>query len=231
MDYKDYYKILNVNRNADLKEIKQVYRKLAMQYHPDRNPGNKAAEEKFKEINEAYQVLSDPSKRARYDQLGESYTHWQQSGGSPGNFNWSDWLSQQPQGARRVDVDNLNDLFGGGFSDFFSSIFGGADMGTEPGAGGRRGRRSAPANYQQEVAITFQEAYHGATRTLQIGDRRLEVKIPAGARTGTKVRVPGAVQSQAGGQNADLYLVISVAKDDRFERDGDNLVTEVSIDL
>jgi curved DNA-binding protein len=231
MEYKDYYKILGVKRDADVKEIKQAYRKLAMQYHPDRNPGNKVSEEKFKEINEAYQVLSDTSKRARYDQLGESYNQWQQTGGAPGNFNWSDWFTQQPQGSRRVDVENLNDLFGGGFSDFFRSIFGEVGMENEPGAGTRRGRRSSLPDYQQEVTISFQEAYHGGVRTLQIGDRRLEVKIPAGARTGTKVRVQGAVPGQVSGQKSDLYLVITVTNDDRFERDGDNLTTEIQIDL
>jgi curved DNA-binding protein len=233
MDYKDYYKILGVPRNADSKEIKRAYRKLALQYHPDRNPGNKAAEEKFKEMNEAYQVLSDASKRARYDQLGESYSQWQQSGGAPGNFNWQDWFSQQQQarGGGRVDVDNLNNLFGGDFSDFFSSIFGGADAGKTPGAGGRRNRREAPASYQQPVTITFLEAYQGAVRMIQLGDRRLEVKIPAGARTGTRVRVPGAVPGQGDGQKSDLYLVITVNDDNRFERNEDDLNLETSIDL
>lgn len=229
MEYKDYYKILGVSRNADAKEIKQVYRKLAMKYHPDRNPGNKASEEKFKEVNEAYQVLSDPSKRSRYDQLGESYTQWQQGGGAPGNFNWQDWFSQQQQSrGGRVQVDNLEDLFGGGFSDFFSTIFGG--MGADPGAGSRRGRRSATPGYEQAVTISFQEAYLGTTCAVQIGERRLEVKIPAGARTGTKVRVPGAVPGQ-GGQKADLYLMITVSEDERFERDRDDLKTETAIDL
>jgi curved DNA-binding protein len=230
MEYKDYYKILGVSRSADAKEIKQAYRKLAMQYHPDRNPGNKASEEKFKEVNEAYQVLSDASKRARYDQLGESYSQWQQGGGAPGNFNWQDWFSQQQQQSRggRGQVDNMEDLFGGGFSDFFSSIFGG--MGADSAAGGRRGRRSAIPGYEQAVTISFKEAYLGTTCAVQIGDRRLEVKIPAGARTGTKVRVPGAVPGQ-GGQKADLYLVITVGGDERFERDGNDLKTEASIDL
>ena len=107
MEYKDYYQILGVPRNASANEIKGAYRKLAMQYHPDRNPGDKQAEERFKEMNEAYQVLSDPQKRARYDQLGESYSQWQQQG-TPGNFNWGQWTAQ-PGGYQQV---NLNDLFG-----------------------------------------------------------------------------------------------------------------------
>jgi curved DNA-binding protein len=232
MEYKDYYKILGVPRNADSKEIKRVYRKLALQYHPDRNPGSKTAEDKFKDINEAYQVLSDATKRARYDQLGESYNQWQQSGGNPGNFNWQDWFSQQqqPRGGRG-QVDNLNDLFGGDFSDFFSSIFGGANMGAGQGVGGRRGRREAIASYQQPVTISFQEAYQGAVRMIQVGDRRLEVKIPAGAHTGTRVRVPGAVPDQGDGQKGDLYLVITVNEDNRFERKEDDLHIEVPVDL
>jgi len=123
MEYKDYYKILGVERNASPEEIKRTYRKLAMKYHPDRNPGNKQAEEKFKEINEANEVLSDPEKRARYDQLGDSYFRWQQTGGRD-NFNWEDWFTQSSGGAR-VEYTNLDDLFGGGFSDFFNQIFGG----------------------------------------------------------------------------------------------------------
>jgi curved DNA-binding protein len=231
MEYKDYYKLLGVSRSADAKEIKQAYRKLAMQYHPDRNPGNKASEEKFKEVNEAYQVLSDPSKRARYNQLGESYSQWQQGGGAPGNFNWQDWFSQQQQsrgGRVQVDNNNMDDLFGGGFSDFFSAIFGG--MGADPGTASRRGRRGAAPGYEQAVTISFQDAYLGTTCAVQIGDRRLEVKIPAGARTGTKVRVPGAVPGQDG-QKSDLYLVITISGDERFERDGDDLKTETAIDL
>ena len=128
MDYKDYYKILGVDRKASEDEIKRAYRKLALKYHPDRNPGDKKAEDNFKEINEAYQVLSDPDKRARYEQLGESYTRWQQRGGAPGGFNWDEWVTYPQGGNVRVEVGNLGDLFGGGlggFSEFFQQIFGG----------------------------------------------------------------------------------------------------------
>ena len=98
MEYKDYYKILGVDRTAKEEDIKRAYRKLALQYHPDHNPNNQQSEEKFKEINEAYQVLGDSQKRARYDQLGESYNHWQQRGGSSGGFNWEDWFATSPGG-------------------------------------------------------------------------------------------------------------------------------------
>src|SRR3990170_6824703 len=151
MEYKDYYKILGVDRKASEDEIKRAYRKLALKYHPDRNPDDKNAEDKFKEINEAYQVLSDPQKRSRYDQLGESYQRWQQRGGSPGGFNWEDWFKQPQSGGVRVEVSDLDDILGsaglGGFSEFFRRIFGGipneglgsVDMGWPP----RRNRRSA----------------------------------------------------------------------------------------
>lgn len=225
MDYKDYYKILGVDRNASDEEIKRAYRKLALKYHPDRNPGDKSAEERFKEINEAYQVLGDPAKRARYDQLGESYTRWQQSG-APGSFNWSEWFTQSPGGVR-VEMGDLEDLFGGGFSDFFNTIFGG--MG---GAATRTRRtRSAPRIYEQTVQITLEEAYRGTERTVEINGRRLQVKIPAGARTGTKVRVAGAVPSGLNGLQGDLYLNVEVLPHPRFERNGDDLYTEVPVDL
>ena len=130
MEYRDYYNVLGVERNATEDEIKRSYRKLALEHHPDHNPGNKSAEDKFKEINEAYQVLSDPEKKSRYDQLGKSYNSFTQRGGSPGNFNWEDWFVQNPRGGNvRVDVGDLGDIFGneglGDFSDFFRSIFGG----------------------------------------------------------------------------------------------------------
>jgi len=229
MEYKDYYKILGVERNATESEIKSAFRKLALQYHPDRNPGNKTAEEKFKEINEAYEVLSDKEKRARYDQLGDSYASWQQRG-APGSFNWGDWTTAP--GGVTFEVGDLNDLFGGGgFSDFFQAIFGG---GVPGGAGTRtRGqtRRAQPVTYQQNVQITFDEAYRGAERTVSVDGRRLQMKIPAGARTGTKVRMSGAGPTGPDGQPSDLYLVIEVIPDPRFERQGDDLYTDISIDL
>ncbi len=235
MEYKDYYKILGVDRKATVEDIKRVYRKLALKYHPDRNPGNAQAEEKFKEINEANQVLSDPEKRARYDQLGESYTRWQQGGQPSGGFNWDDWFTQAPGGGGvRVDVGNLEDMFGGGFSEFFRRIFGGApDMGSMSGERGFPQRRARPEKpiYQQEAVISLAEAHQGTVRRLEIEGRRLEVKIPPGARSGTKVRVANAISASSSGVGADLYLIIRVADDNRFERKANDLHTELAIDL
>ncbi len=225
MDYKDYYKILGVERSASADDVRKAYRKLAMQHHPDRNPGNKQAEEKFKEINEAYQVLSDPQKRARFDQLGSAYSNWQQRGGSPGDFDWSQWYSGQPgaSGGTRVEYGDINDLFGQDiFSDFFRSIFGGGGVGR---AGTSTRARQAPS-YQQPISISLEEAYHGATRTLQSDDRRLQVRIPAGVKTGSKVRVAGGAP-----EGSDLYLIVEIEPDARFERQGDDLRASATVDV
>jgi len=229
MEYKDYYKILGVDKKASQDDIKKAYRKLAMKHHPDRNPGNKSAEDKFKEINEAYEVLGDSEKRARYDQLGDSYSRWQQTGGTPGNFNWNEWYTQAP-GGRTAQVD-MEDLFGGlgSFSDFFSSIFGGMGGGATRQQAGRRQRQ--PVAYEQAVQITLEEAYRGANRVLQVNGRRLEGKIPPGARTGTKVRLAGMGPAGPDGQKSDIYLVIEVLPDQRFERKGNDLHSETSVDL
>jgi len=231
MEYKDYYKILGVDRSANKNEIKRVYRKLALKYHPDRNPDNPQAEEKFKEINEAYQVLSDPEKRARYDQLGESYTQWQARGAPSGGFQWDDWFTTSPGGGANVSREDLEDLLGSEFSEFFRRIFGGM-YGSGTRQQGQRTRNSQVRGpeYQQKVAISLAEAFHGTTRRLEFQDRKLEVKIPPGARSGTKVRVPGALTT-AGGEKNDLYLVLEVADDPRYEREGDHLHTTVPINL
>jgi len=227
MEYKDYYKILGVDRKASADDIRKAYRKLAMKLHPDRNPGDKTAEDRFKDINEAYQVLSDEEKRGRYDQLGSAYSNWQQRGGAPGDFNWGDWASRAQGGAggSRVRVEDLNDLFGGGaggdlFSEFFRNIFGGAGASYETS-----GRARPNAGYQQPVAISLAEAYSGTSRELRTEKRHVKVNIPAGVKNGSKVRVAGA-----GPDGSDVYLVVELTDDPRFERDGNNLHTTASVD-
>jgi curved DNA-binding protein len=222
MEYKDYYQILGVERNADEKAIKRAYRKLAVKYHPDKNPGDQQAEEKFKEINEAYEVLSDRQKRARYDQFGSSYRAWQQASPGAGGFDWSQWMSGQP-GHVRVEMGDLDDLLGGGFSDFFNMLFGGMP-------GGRARGQARGRDIEQGVRISLAEAYTGTTRTLTHNGRRLEVSIPAGARSGTRVRLSGKGQASAASAG-DLYLVVEVQPDPRFERKGDDLHTEAEVDL
>ena len=224
MEYKDYYKVLGVDRHADGKAIKRAYRKLAVQFHPDKNPGNQGAEDRFKEINEAYEVLGDSTKRAKYDQLGADYEAWQRMGGRPGGFDWTQWTDGMPGGVH-VEVGDLDELFGGGFSDFFQAIFGGAAGARE---GGRRARPRG-RDLEQPVAITLKEAYTGTTRELRRNGRKLEIKIPPGARSGTRVRVSG--QGETGAQPGDLFLAIDVTPDPRFTRDGDDLHTQVEVDL
>jgi curved DNA-binding protein len=240
MEYKDYYKALGVDRKASEAEIKSAYRKLALKYHPDRNPDDKQAEEKFKEINEAYQVLSNPESRARYDQLGESYTRWQQRGEAPGGFNWDDWFTQSPGGGNvRVEYGDLDDILGGAgagdFSEFFRSIFGGMrDRGaTQSGErwSSRRAGRPQRQSFQQPVTISLYEAYQGTTRRIDLDGRQLDVTIPPGARNDTKIRVPETVPTGPNQPKGDLYLVVQVSADPRFERKGDDLHTEVSVDF
>ena len=196
MEYKDYYKILGVDKQTASDEIKKVYRKLARKFHPDVNPGDTTAEDRFKEINEAYQVLTDPEARAKYDRLGASWQAYQQSQ-NQGGFDWSQWVSKADNSGKKVDFNDILSGFSsdksGSFSDFFEAIFGGMEIGkqaTTPQKG---------QDYNQSVEISLEEAFTGTSRILRIGGRRLEVKIPKGARTGTRVRVRGEGASGTGG--------------------------------
>jgi curved DNA-binding protein len=242
MDYKDYYKTLGVDRNASQEEIKKAFRKLARQYHPDMNQGDKRSEEKFKEINEANEVLSDPEKRQKYDQFG---THWQQyerAGGRPEDFNWNAW--QQPGGggySRQVSQEELEQIFGnmggtggmGGFSDFFETLFGGAAGRGGMNYGGQTIRQQRGQDAEHTVDITLEEAYQGTQRVLQWENgRKIEAKIPPGVKTGSKVRLRGQGGPGArGGQAGDLFLKIKILPHPLFERDGDNLRTSVPVGL
>jgi len=235
MEFQDYYKTLGVQRNATQKDIKQAYRKLARQYHPDVNPGDDAAQEKFKQINEAYEVLSDADKRKKYDTLGADWNRYQQGSG-PGGFDWGQYTRRQPgAGGQRADYD----FNGGDFSDFFESIFGGiggartrAGGATGTGRAGARTAALAGNDITSNVDITLREAYSGARRIVTVGDERLEATIPAGVKTGSKVRMAGKGGRGAGaGQRGDLYLVVNVLDDPQFKREGDDLIVEVPVDL
>ena len=228
MDYKDYYQTLGVPRDASQKEIKTAFRKLARQFHPDVKPDDKDAENKFKAINEANEVLSDPEKRKKYDALGADWERYQQTGGQPGGFDYSRYAppaGSGPEGGngnwdvRYGSPDDLAGMFGGegGFSDFFSTLFG------RGRAGATQGQPRAQ-DYEHPLAVSLDEAFRGASRTLQIGERRIEAKIPAGVRTGSRVRLAGQ-----GANGGDLYLVIEVQPDARFERRGDDLLSEVDV--
>jgi curved DNA-binding protein len=243
MEYKDYYKILGVNKNAKKEEIQKAFRILARKYHPDVNPDNKIAEEKFKEANEAYEVLSDPEKRKKYDQFG---THWQQysrAGGSPDDFDWTRWASQAGGGGTQyqtVSPEDLEQILGGGFggfSDFFETLFG---MGRQRPRSTRRrnfqGRSQQPSrgrDSEQVIEINLEDAFHGTTRTLQWEDgRRIEAKIPPGVRTGSRIRLRGQGQpSQLGNESGDLYLKVKVRPHPRYKRKGTNLRVTMSVDL
>jgi curved DNA-binding protein len=242
MDYKDYYQILGVSKSATEKEIKSAFRKLAQRYHPDRNPGDKQSEEHFKAINEAYEVLGDAEKRAKYDQLGSSYAQWEQMGRPGGGFDFSQWAAGMGgmgggrRGNVRVEYQNLDDLFGeSSFSDFFETLFGGGLGRTTRSGGARPGgaTRTAPRpprsqNAEQAVDITLEEAYHGTTRVLQRGSTRKEFKIPPGAKTGTKIRFAGGGSTDSAG--ADLYLVVNIVPHAVYRREDDDLHADLPVD-
>jgi curved DNA-binding protein len=236
MDYKDYYDILGILPDADKKAIQQAFRKLARQYHPDVNPGDKDAEDKFKTINEAHQVLSDAEQRKKYDALRTQYQEWQQAGGRQQDFDWQNWSGQSGKGThvRYASPEDLEDLFGSdsAYSDFFNSIFGqaytsgrGSNKNTAPRA--RRGR-----NVEYEVDLDLKEAFHGADRLLEMDGHRIRAAIPPGVRTGSRVRLSGQGEpGKNGGTDGDLYLVINVLPNDSFERQGGDLHIDMPVDI
>lgn len=248
MEYKDYYKIMGVDRNASDKEIKKAYRRLARQYHPDLNPDNKEAEDKFKQINEANDVLGNPEKRKKYDELGaqwKQYEQWQQAGGQSGGqpFDWSRFGFEPGAGRnmryerRTMTEDDLQDLFGesGPFSSFYYSFFGGPDSEARQYRTAYRPRRGQ--DVEQPVEVTLEEAFQGATRLLQMTDAagntsRLEARIPAGVREGSRVRLAGrGTPGTGGGQAGDLYLVVHVLPHQRFEQKEDDLRLKLGVPL
>lgn len=217
MAHTDYYEVLGLKKGATEAEIKKAYRKLAVKYHPDKNPGDKAAEDKFKEISEAYAVLSDPQKRAQYDQFGSSGFHQRYS---------------QEDIFRGFDVGDIFKDMGFGTDDIFSRIFSGGGGFRQGGFGFGGGRRGE--DFTMEVHVTFRESYDGGEKRVAFmrdGKREeLAVKIPAGVEDGARLRVAGKGGfGSGGGPTGDLYLTLRVGSDPHFTREGDDIVVERQI--
>jgi curved DNA-binding protein len=245
MDFKDYYASLGVNKNASEKEIKQAFRKLARKYHPDVNPGDKAAEARFKEINEANEVLGDPAKRKKYDELGANWRMYEQAqrAGGPGAGHGSpfggQWSSGPgPGGFRSMSEDEVSEMFGGDdspFSDFFRTFFGG-DAAPGGGQGRARAPRTRPGrDVEHEIELDLEDALNGTIQRLGIqqqnGEHRtVEVRIPAGVSEGSRVRVSGEGERGTGtGASGDLYLRVRLRPHQRFERKGRDLYSKVKV--
>jgi curved DNA-binding protein len=236
MDYKDYYATLGVNKNASADEIKKAFRKLAVKYHPDRNPDNKEAEERFKELSEAYEVLSDKEKRQKYDQFGQ---YWQQAGqgGWPGAGTGTN-----------VDMSGFDFSQYGNFDEFINELLGrfstpggprtgnygyGTSTGTAPGYTNYNsgfGSQAPAPNREATINLTFSEAFRGVQKRLNLGNEIIEVRIPPGAKNGSRIRVKGKGGSSPYSQNrGDLYLNVKLTPHSFFNFEEDNLVCEVPI--
>jgi len=221
MEFKDYYSILGVSKTATDDEIKKAFRKLARKHHPDLNPGDKAAEAKFKELNEANEVLGDPEKRKKYDELGANWRAYEQGGARPG----PQWQSPAGGGYRTMTPEEMQAMFGEGdpFSDFFHTFFGGAGD-VHAGGRGRAGRtRQRPAREQLEAVaeLTLEEAFRGTTRRVMRDGKEqpIEVRIPAGVTEGSRVRA------------GDLYLTVRVLPHPQFELRDRDLSTRFKVPL
>jgi len=253
VEFKDYYATLGVAKTATEKELKAAYRKLARKHHPDVNPGDKGAEARFKEINEAYEVLGDPEKRRKYDELGANWRMYEQAqqhgqpfpGGSPfgGGFGGGGEGGAYtinmggPGGYRTMSEDEMRDMFGTDdpFSNFFHTFFGGGGgAGETRGRGGRAPRPAKGRDIESEAELTLEEAYHGAMRRISISlgghARSVDVRIPAGVKDGSRVRASGEGESGSGGAaSGDLFLRVHIKPHPVFERKGDDLYVKVPI--
>lgn len=231
MEYKDYYKILGVEKSATQDEIKKAYRKLAMKYHPDRNQGNKTAEEKFKEITEANEVLSDPEKRKKYDTLGANWKQYQHTGGQ----GFDDFFTHFGGGRRSAgsayefsgDIGDIFGGMGGGFSDFFESFFGGSR-----GFSGRTSQQRTAVDVEAVLNVTLEDVFNGSEKTINVDGKKLKVKINAGTKDGQKLRLKGLGRSKtAEGIKGDLFLNIHVLQHPFYEIKDNQLYYNLDIDL
>ena len=242
MDFKDYYATLGVTKTSTGKEIKQSYRKLARKHHPDVNPGNKNAESRFKEINEAYEVLGDSEKRKKYDELGSNWRQYEQAqragGGAGSPFDTSQWTAGGGQGGyRTMTADEMRDLFGNEdpFSEFFRTFFsGGEPEGRRSGRTGRAPRPQKGRDLEQAMDLSLEDAFQGAMRRLSMTQggraRTVDVRIPPGVNDGSRVRVAGeGEQGTSGAASGDLYLRVHILPDSRFERKGHDLYAKVRV--
>ena len=251
MEFRDYYKVLGVKKDASPDDIKKAFRKRARKYHPDVNPGDTSAEARFKELNEAHEVLSNPETRQKYDTLGANWKRYENAppgadpfgaggpfagfGGAPrGGTNWN--VNMGGPGGRTMSEDEVREMFGGNpFSDFFHTFFGRGGGAAGPGQP-RQARRGQDVEHPLELSL--EQAFHGVTQRLKIQDaeggapRTVEVRIPAGVNDRSRVRVTG--QGEPGAGNAargDLYLRIRIAPHSVFERKGQNLYVQASIPI
>jgi curved DNA-binding protein len=236
MEFKDYYKILGVEKSSTKDEIKKAYRKLAMKYHPDRNPNDRAAEEKFKEITEANEVLSDPEKRKKYDTLGANWKQYQHTGGGFEDF-YSQFGGARRGGGTTYEFSgDINDIFGnmgGGFSDFFESFFGGGGRRSRTGFGSQ-GFQSQPAgvDVEADLNISLEEAFNGSERQISVDGKKLKIKIAPGTKDGQKLRLKGLGRSRtADGNKGDLYLKIHILQHPFYEIKDDDLYYNLDVDL
>ena len=234
MNFKDYYKTLGVKKSATQDEIKSAYRKLAQKYHPDKNKDNKEAEEKFKEVSEAYEVLGDKDKRKKYDNLGSSYNNFRNRGGTSNDFDWAQWYSS---GQQRKRGKTVGDFFnsGGDMSDFFERIFG-STYKQDPGYSGFSERQGPSPikgkDYETELQITLNEAFKGAKRRIKINDQSVEINVKPGTPNGHKLKLSGKGHpGQFGGKNGDLILTVKVIIPDDIEVDGNNINVNVDVPL
>ena len=236
VQFRDYYETLGVSKRASDEEIRSAFRKLARKYHPDVAKDKKTAEEKFKEINEAYEVLSDPGKRKKYDQLG---ANWNQPGGFQPPPDWGS--GAQPGGYYQWsggDGGGIDFEFGGtGFSDFFEAFFGGGRGRSAFGGFGQRERTAERgSDVEADIMVTLEEALHGATRQVSLrrgGSKKVEtyqVKIPRGVREGQRIRLAGQGEAgERGGKSGDLFLRVRLARHPDFIVEGADLIHEVRI--